>query len=231
MPTTASDFRFSETLVAQRRDYPEWHKGRQRYGIWMVPIDCPQVLGYVAQVTGQLADLLHPSRRQPHLTVFVCGFEQPGRVHDDDFTAAQLARQIAALQDLQPSACTLQVGGPDSFSSAAYLRVADPDGQLERWRKALAESCQEVRFGPYVPHVTLGLYRRQLTAAELRLRLQRVTGVQQLELPVNRLEYVTYESSDMFGPLRCTQAVRLDGRGKVQETMEYQGELFKGRSL
>ncbi len=208
MSFSASGFPFSETVVTQLRDYPEWHKGRSCYAIWMVPIDCPQVLTYVAEVTDQLADLLHPTRRQPHLTVFVCGFEQPNRVHDDDFTAAQLQRQIDALRRLRQSTYTLQIGRPDSFSSAAYLSVTDPDGHLDTWRGALAGSCTEVRFGPYVPHITLGLYRQQISAAALRQRLDRIPDPPKLHMSVERLEYASYRSADMFGSLRCQQVIR-----------------------
>ena len=83
---------FAETTVAQLRDYPEWHRGRCRYAIWMIPINCPKVLACIDQVTASLADLLHPSRRQPHITLFVCGFEGESVSHDDDFTPAQLQR-------------------------------------------------------------------------------------------------------------------------------------------
>lgn len=207
MAFSASGFCFSDTVVAQLRDYPEWHKGRSRYGIWMVPIDCPQVLGYMAEVTDQLADLLHPTQRQPHLTVFVCGFEQPHRVQDDDFTAVQLQQQRTALEALRYSACTLQVGRPDSFSSAAYLSVIDPDGHLAVWRSALGERCSEIRFGPYEPHITLGLYRQQISAAALRERLDRLPAPPKLSMSVNRLEYANYSAMDMFGPLRCQQSI------------------------
>lgn len=213
MLCSAPGFPFSETVVAELRDYPEWHKGRGRYAIWMLPIDCPQVLDYMAEVRAQLADLLHPTRRQPHITVFVCGFEQPSGVHDDDFTAAQLQQQVAALETLRYSACTLQVDRPDSFSSAAYLSITDQGGHLDAWRTALATSGAEIRFGPYVPHLTLGLYRQAIDVETLRERLDKIAVPQALHLPVDRLEYVTYGSADMFGPLTCRQIVRF-GAGK-----------------
>ena len=25
----------AETLVTELRDYPQWHRGRQRYGVWV----------------------------------------------------------------------------------------------------------------------------------------------------------------------------------------------------
>ena len=215
MALTTPEYAFSETLVAQLRDYPEWHKGRSRYAIWMVPIDCAQVLGYMAEVIDQLADLLHPSRRQAHLTLYVCGFEQPAAVHDDDFTAARLQRQLTALAALRSAACSLEVGRPASFSSAAYLTVTDPGGHLAAWRHALAVGGTEVRFGPYVPHITLGLYRQAIGIEQLRQRLDRVVMPAGLQLPVDRLEYATYSSADMFGPLRCRQAVWLGGRSKA----------------
>lgn len=211
MSFSASGFSFSETVVAQLRDYPEWHKGRGRYAIWMVPVDCPRVLGYITEVTEQLADLLHPTRRQPHLTVFVCGFEQPGRVNDDDFTPGQLQRQLEALRGLWRSAGSLRVGRPDSFASAAYLSVADPVGHLDNWRGALAGGAAEIRFGPYVPHITLGLYRQQVSARALRERLARVSAPPELNMSVDRLEYASYSSMDMFGPLTCQKVVPLQG--------------------
>lgn len=205
---SASGFSFSETIATERRDYPEWHKGRGRYAIWMIPIDCPRVLAYLDQVTRQLADLLHPSQRQPHITLFVCGFEQERQVHNDDFTAAQLQQQIAALRAL-PLSATLQIGRPDSFASAAYLSVADPDGHMHAWRSALADGCSEIRPMVYVPHITLGLYRQRIRADKLQERLDEVHYPSELLLPVSRLEYATYSSADMFGLLECRQTIQL----------------------
>lgn len=207
MLLSASGFSFSETIATELRDYSEWHKGRSRYGIWMIPINCPRVLAYLDQATHQLADLLHPSRRQPHITLFVCGFEQERRVNNDDFTAAQLQQQIAALRTL-PLSATLQIGRPDSFASAAYLSVSDPEGQLHAWRALLAECCNEIRPLAYVPHITLGLYRQGISADKLQERLDDIHCPAGLLLTVNRLEYATYSSADMFGSLECQQMIQ-----------------------
>lgn len=198
---------FAETTITQLRDYPEWHRGRSRYAIWMIPINCPEVLAYIDQVTVSLADLLHPTRRQPHITLFVCGFEGQSVMHDDDFTYTQLQRQLADLNRLSLPPGALRVGGPDSFSSAAFLTVGDPQGYLPRWRETLAASCTEIRQAVYVPHITLGLYRRTISAEDLRKRLQRLPGPGDLSMPVERLEYVTYRSDDMFSPLECQHRV------------------------
>ena len=206
-----TDLPFAETMVASLRDYPEWHRGRSRYGIWMIPIDCPRVLAHIDELTVQLADLLHPTRRQPHITLFVCGFEQERQIHDDDFTLAQLQQQQVDLGQLNLPPCTLQVGRPDSFASAAFLSVGDPQGHLQYWREVLGISCTEVRQAAYVPHITLGLYRRSISAQLLRQRLVQLSVPDDLCLPVEQLQYATYSSNDMFGPLECRQQVPTDG--------------------
>ncbi|SDR84715.1 2'-5' RNA ligase superfamily protein [Halopseudomonas litoralis] len=203
-----TDTSFTETTVVQLRDYSEWHCGRSRYAIWMIPINCPAILDYIDRVTASLADLLHPSRRQPHITLFVCGFEEEAVIHNDDFTPAQLQRQLADLDRLSLPPCDLRIGALDSFSSAAFLAVGDPQGHLPRWRETLAASCTEIRQAAYVPHITLGLYRQSISAEDLRRRLAQLPVPDGLSLPVERLEYVTYRSDDMFSPLECQQQVR-----------------------
>lgn len=199
---------FAETTVAALRDYPEWHRGRRRYGIWMLPIRCPEVLAHIDELQVKLSDLLHPSRRQPHITLFVCGFEQSSRRHDDDFTVAQLRQQADALGKLRLPPCTLQIGPPDSFASAAFLSVGDPQGHLQYWRDTLAKSGDEVRQSPYVPHITLGLYQRRISTQLLRQRFDQLPTSGELSMRVAELEYATYSSSEMFGPLESQLQVR-----------------------
>lgn len=207
MLLTSSEYPFTETLVAEQRDYAEWHHGRARYGVWMLPIQCPRLLAYIALLTRQLGDLLHPSQRQPHITLFVCGFEQPSRRFNDDFTASQLQRQVVALKQLEQAPVTLEIGAVDSFASAAILTVADPRGHLDHWRRVLAADCVEIRQTVYVPHITLGLYQRAIPAQMLRERLAALSHVDPLPLAVSCVEYATYSSTDMFGPLSCKKRI------------------------
>lgn len=192
----------AETLVAELRDYPEWHRGRHRYGVWVVPITQPELLAYIEQARARLADVLHPSLlRQPHLTVFVCGFHRPRGSADDDFSPHQLRRQIAALRSGAALSAELPLGRPDSFASAAFIPVADPDGQLAHWRHLLGHAAREVRPSPYVPHVTLGLYRRRLDADSVRERLGELSAPPGA-LIATELHYATYAARNQFGPLR-----------------------------
>lgn len=199
-----------QTLAAELRDYPEWHRGRPRYGIWMIPLRQPALLAYIAELQAQLADLLHPpGARQPHLTLFVCGFAQPLARFDDDFTPERLQAQIEQLRRSAGPAYTLPLGAPDSFASAAFLPVGDPEGRLARWRTILGNASEEIRQADYVPHITLGLYRRQIDAQTLRQRLAELPTTE-LALEVDELHYASYESREQFGALRCEQRIALE---------------------
>jgi 2'-5' RNA ligase len=200
----------SETMIAKLRDYPEWHRQRQRYGVWVVPVNDPVLLNYIEATRLKLADLLHPSQqRQPHLTLFVCGFEQPSRVADDDFSPTQLRDQIESLQGLRGAACSLPLGAPDSFASAAFIPVMDPSGQLTQWRCALEVATNEVRQASYVPHITLGLYKRKATAQDVRQRLREIDAPS-MSLRISQLHYATYDARLHFGPLETQHVVRLE---------------------
>ncbi|MET3651380.1 2'-5' RNA ligase family protein [Dyella japonica] len=199
----------AETLVADLRDYPEWHRGRHRYGVWVAPIDDPVLLDYIGVVRSQLADLIHPSpRRQPHLTIFVCGFHGAGE-WDDDFPLHRLDRQMALLQARAEAACALPLARLDSFASAAFIPVGDPMGRLARWRQALGEGSREIRQAPYVAHITLGLYRQCVPAQVIRQRLGEVAPPPSA-LNVTELQYVTYDARDQFGSLDCLRRVALE---------------------
>jgi 2'-5' RNA ligase len=200
----------SETLIAELRDCPEWHRQRQRYGVWIIPVNDPALLDYIEAARRRLADLLHPTQqRQPHLTLFVCGFEQPAHVADDDFSPVQLHDQIESLRGLHGAACSLSLGALDSFASAAFIPVIDLSGQLTQWRCALEVAAKEIRQASYVPHITLGLYKRKATAEEVRERLREIDAPS-MPLRVSQLHYATYDARLHFGPLETQHIVSLE---------------------
>ncbi|RDI99889.1 hypothetical protein DVT68_03410 [Dyella solisilvae] len=201
----------AKTQVAELRDYPEWHRGRERYGVWIVPVEQPELLGYIDEARRALDDLLHPCPlRQPHLTVFVCGFARDTATEDDDFSPAQLRRQIAMLSGDLGAALALPLSAPDSFTTAAFIPVHDPEGRLARWRSRLGGAANEVRQSTYVPHITLGLYRKEVTAAVLRSRLAGIDPPV-MALQAHSLNYATYETRSQFGPLHSHHRLALPG--------------------
>jgi 2'-5' RNA ligase len=200
---------WQHTLACELRDYPEWHKGRKRYAVWVIRIDTPEVLARMQQAREILGDWLHPhGQRQAHITLFVCGFVADKQLHDDDFTHRQSDAQRAALSQLQHAAFDLEIDGADSFSSAAYLRITDRGRHLQAIRDALDTLSDEVRQTYYTPHLTLGLYRKSLPRQHVIERLQQIPATP-LRVVVQDIHFATYEAQEQHGPLHYEHAVAL----------------------
>ena len=189
------------TLPQEDRDYPEWHQGRAHYGVWLIDADVGAVCEHIEQAQVHLAPLLVHHQRQPHITLFVCGFMADVVEHGDDFTPAMLAAQQAALQALQLEPFTLEIGAIDSFDSAAFLRVNDPSGGLALLRHALGQSTCEIRQSAYVPHLTVGLYRAAFDTGLVVQRLAALPWCAPVSLRVERIHFARYQAQVLGGPL------------------------------
>ena len=87
------------TIPAEIRDYPEWHRGRQTYAVWIVPLEDERILEIFHAARKHLSGVLLESyRRQPHITLFVCGFLVEQSRYNDDFSLPQLQGQLNALK-------------------------------------------------------------------------------------------------------------------------------------
>lgn len=190
----------AHTLVADDRDPVVWRRGRSRFGVWVIEADTAPVRARLQRAQAHLGDMLWPSPRQPHITVAVGGFLCDEAVHDDDWAPAQLAAQQAALQALALRPFTLQIGRLDSFDSAAFLQVADPQGGLTQLRQALVGSHHEYRDTSYCAHLTVGLYRRAVAKAGLTAQLHAFEAGPALNLPVTAVHWVSY-AADALGSL------------------------------
>ncbi|WP_220814760.1 2'-5' RNA ligase family protein [Pseudomonas paralcaligenes] len=196
------------TLPCELRDHPEWRRGRERYWLWSIPVECPRVLTRLGAARALLGDWLHPpGLRQAHITLFVCGFPCAKPGHDDDIATTRLDDQRGALEALRMAPFELSIGGLDSFASAAFLTVRE-DAALDRLRQALGRFTAEVRQAPYVPHLTVGLYRVAANTAEWR-RAAALGGCPPLALSVRELQLVSYAAAEPQGPLRIEARVAL----------------------
>jgi 2'-5' RNA ligase len=203
----------AHTLPSEARDFVEWRRGRMRYAVWVIDVDDVAIGARLRAAQHHLGHgRLHTlPGRAAHLTVFVCGFEVAERQLDDDFSGAMARAQEAALTRLRCPPFELEVGGLDSFDSAAFLRVSDPSGSLERLRRTLATSCPEQRFAPYVPHLTLGLYQRAEPKDELSRCIAEFEDGAALPLRVGSLRRVRYDARSLDSALETTCEVPLAG--------------------
>ena len=189
-------------MPQEDRDYPEWHQGRTHYGVWLIDADVGAVRERITQAQAHLAPLLVHHQRQPHITLFVCGFMADVTAHGDDFTPAMLAAQQAALQALQLEPFTLHIGAIDSFDSAVFLRVDDPDNGLAPLRHALGQGTREIRQSAYVPHLTVGLYSGAFDTQAVVGQLQSFASHTSIPLRVERIHFARYEARVLGGPLQ-----------------------------
>ena len=202
----------SHSLPCAWRDYPEWHRGRQRYAVWSLAVECPRIHARIARARTHLGAWLHDDyRRQAHITLFVCGFPAESAQFDDDFPQERLDTQCAALHALAGGPFELQIGGLESFASAPFLNVGDPEGRLATLRAALAARSAEVRQAPYLAHLTVGLYAQAVARADLQARLAAFTDREPLTLSVRELHYSSYAAAELCGPLRSERRLVLRG--------------------
>ena len=198
------------TIPCELRDYPEWHYGRQMYCVWTLPVRDRLVLERLQAAQQHLSPWLHQDyRRQAHITLFVCGFDALVQHRDDDFTRQAQQLQCKALEMLAQASFSLQIGGLDSFASAPYLQVSDPEGVLAVLRERLETISSEVRQAEYVPHLTVGLFQQALSWSQLQARISSFNRAESLTLRVSELELSCYRASELFGPLARIASVPL----------------------
>ena len=129
----------SHTVCNVRRDFPEWHLGRSPYVFWGLDVDVPAVSAKVARAAKHLDGyLLDGYRRQPHVTLDLCGFPCTQSTRADEFAPAFLERQCSALRAANLSVFEIEVAGLSSFSSAPFLGVVDQGDHIGAVRRCLA---------------------------------------------------------------------------------------------
>lgn len=199
----------SHTLRNERRDFPEWHKGRSHYALWALDLDTAPVQQRMLAAQQHLAPwLLQGYRRQPHITVGLCGFLGATAQEDDDFDPGQLHAHLAALRASGPGRFHVGIGGLASFSSVPYLTVGDASHGLDRLRHCVAQNAMNTTHGGYTPHVTVGLYADAWPMAEVQASLERFAPGPALPVEVTALWLLCYEARDIGGPL--TPLARFD---------------------
>jgi len=189
------------TIPSENRDFPEWHRGRETYAVWVLRMEDEAIQEKFKAAREHLSGyLLEPCRRQPHITLYVCGFLVEAPQYNDDFTQAQLHAHMKVLEkaDIQPF--ELEIGGLNSFASAPFLEVNDPQGCIARLREVLTRGAREFRTTAYSPHLTVGLYAGAFPSEEVLARIA-VFSSESIRWPVEQLTLATYRAKKFAGRL------------------------------
>lgn len=188
-------------IATLQQDYPEWHLGRTEFSLWYLEIHSPALLTYLSQLRQQFADiLLQPNTRQFHITLFICGFWNAQHSASDNFSVKQLQVHQHQLQQLNVQPFRLKTGKINSFESALFVEIEDPDQVLGQIRQALNMCSDEIAPLDYCPHITLGLYGHNLNSNEVFARVAEVQQ-QSFEFEVNTLTFGTYHAQQLQAEL------------------------------
>lgn len=128
-----------------------WHRGRRWYHVWALRVDDPAVRARRDAVLDALGTLAEPfCADDPHVTLWVHGFETPTFAHPE------AGRTFP-----------LRVGGANAFLAAPFLEVRGPLAGLR-----LVFPGPEERWAAYRPHLTVGRFRRVAPTREVAARLR-----------------------------------------------------------
>lgn len=185
------------------RDFVEWHRGRSRYVLWAIDVNLPVVQLRIDAAKAHLDGLLLDGYvRQPHITLALCGFPGTAPLLSDEFGAAVLERQIAALQQSPVEPFDILIGELSSFASAPYLSVTDHSGGIEHIRACLdAGSDAGSDTHAYTPHVTVGLYADAWPTDSVRPRLTAFAPCPAVPLRVTQIGLFAYAPPCIGGRL------------------------------
>jgi 2'-5' RNA ligase len=138
----------------------------------------------------------------------VCGFLADAPQYDDDYSAEQFGRHAHLLREAAVKPFIVEIGGLNSFASAPFLEVADPEGGLDRVRSLLSTTGKEIGRSAYTPHITVGLYSGNFPSSMVNERISSFPkGL--CKLAVDRITFATYQARETAGALTYRYAVVL----------------------
>lgn len=187
-----------------------WAGGRRTYAVWGVRVSTEAVHRRVHAVQNSLPAGL---RRLPladlHVTIWVAGFptdDHPTR--NDDIREADLDAHAHALAGC--GRFRLRIGAANSFTTAPFLEVFDPDGGLAAVRGALDRSGpRELRFAAFQPHLTLATATEDRPTAPLRDALLPHRLAPPLEVDVCRIDQLRFDATCPAASLQTHRSVDL----------------------
>ena len=116
------------TLRNERRDFGDWHRGRPHYLLWAIDVDLPAVRSRITAAQRALDGLLLDGyRRQPHITLALCGFPaRTARPAVDEFDRhwlqARIGETVLPPADVQATLLDLT-----ARTVADALQMTQPD--------------------------------------------------------------------------------------------------------
>jgi 2'-5' RNA ligase len=202
----------SHTIKNQTRDFVDWHLGRPRYAFWAIAVDAAEIRQQLLLAQHHLAGLLlEQYKRQPHITLCVCGFSTDIVQYPDDFSDSALKAQVAQLNQLALQPFSIEIGALASFASAPFLHISDPTNSLSALHHGLGLAVPSDVNLKYIPHITVGLYSDSYAIHYVKQRLASFKTTA-LNFYVHRISLMTYHANTIGGALTTIADYDLDNR-------------------
>lgn len=192
----------SVAIQSELRDFPEWHHGREKYVIWLLRCEENEDIRkrFLSAREHIKEYLLEPYKRQPHITLFVCGFLVKDITYNDDILEEQIESQKEALEKSGIGKFEVEIGRMNSFASAPFLEVEDIENGIFQLRSILSKGAREFRTEPFRPHLTIGLYADQYSSKEILKRMKEYKR-EKIRWKVERVTLATYKTREVTGQL------------------------------
>ena len=189
------------TVPSSTQDYPEWHRGRKDYALWLIELGNDEIHKKVHAAREHLAEfLLKPYERQPHITLFVCGFLADTPRFKDDYDREQLRVHTQLLNDSKVKPFSIEIGKLNSFATAPFLEVDDSEGGIHRVRSLLSTAAKEIGRSAFMPHLTVGLYSGAFSSTVVGRRISTFSS-EPVRFKVERITFASYQAREIAGPL------------------------------
>lgn len=198
-----------ETVPVIVGDYSEWHRGRKDYSLWLIGSDNEEICGHLEAAREHLSEfLIKPYQRQPHITMYVCGFLVNTPQYDDDYGSGQFRVHARALKDANIGPFFIEIGGLNSFSSAPFLEVNDLEGGIDKVRAILSTTVKEIETSHYTPHITVGLYSGVFSSSDVARKISSFP-IKPIRIKVERITFATYNAEKIADALTYRHDVAL----------------------
>jgi len=217
------------TYKCEDRDFPEWHRGRQRYAVWALEINNDAWQTELVNARKMLAKyLLAGEQRQAHVTLFAYGFyDESG---NDGVSPEVINTQAEALKKRCFSPFKIHLSELRSFLSAPYFAIEDKTGTLGEIRSILStylnedgisegsinENCINENSingkmsSEYQPHLTVGLYNDQYSSALLSEKLNEYKPERTPAVLINKISLMSFATHSVFSPLKTELQLELN---------------------
>jgi len=190
-----------KTVPSVALDYPECHRGRKDYALWLIELGNDEVNKKVHAAREHLAEfLLKPYQRQPHITLFICGFLADTPRFKDDYGWEQLRVHTQLLKDSKVKPFSIEIGKLNSFATSPFLEVDDSEGGIHRVRSLLSTAAKEIGRSAFMPHLTVGLYSGAFSSTVVGRRISTFSS-EPVRFKVERITFASYQAREIAGPL------------------------------